>query len=217
MIACKSGRSDIMYLLAQHIPDCNMDIDFCRHTNKTYLYYAVLTRNYELVDMLLLRGANPNTISYENRSKGKKSMLILALENEDEQMVLKLIKGGANINLCIFDRFRALTIAILMQNIRLVRLCLALGSEISSRDIKYIDKYELCDIAIALLCTLKKWRWVLEIYHLSPTNRRMMVIYHHAGVLRHNRCDVTLFEMIGLNLEIQEDTRKILDLREEIV
>ena len=218
LLACKSGNKEIMYLLAQHLVDCNMVIGGYNESKKTYLHYAVKTRNYELVDLLLSKGVNPNSVSHPHRGKGSKTAFVLAIENEDYEMVKKLAKGGAYINLNFYYRFHAMTIAILMRNVKMVRLCLALGQEVSTRDVKYVCKFNLYDIGVLIACEAINWYWVLGTYFISePKTRKMQVLYYFTGLtMNYAWKDITLFETIDYYLQIQREREKISSLKKQL-
>lgn len=213
-IACRMGRIDIMYLIAQHISDVNFVLTGLEGSRKTLLYYAVKLRNHELVDYLLSRGADPNPISNTHCVKGRKTALVLAIENEDAKMIRTLVRNGADINLVISHRFHAMSIAILMGNLNIIRLCLALGSEVNIRDIKYICKYNLYNVGVIISCRMEKWRWVHSTYFIAkPKFRRMAVLYDCTGLYR---CyDITLSEITDFHLQVQEEKELIDNLKIE--
>ncbi|KAG5900304.1 hypothetical protein JTB14_000830 [Gonioctena quinquepunctata] len=82
-------------LLIKYGADVNAIADE-RHDYRTVLHYAVLSGNYEIVDLMIKQGAKLNYD--EEFDIGKPSPLDLAILKGDPQIVELLIRSGANVN-----------------------------------------------------------------------------------------------------------------------
>lgn len=100
----ESNETFIIGLLDKQIP-----IDTITVSGITPLMYAVYIQDVDLVRQLLEAGADPNQM-ISNTPSHKSTLLTLAIQNNDEEMALLLLKSGAkiiessNINSLVFSQ-----------------------------------------------------------------------------------------------------------------
>lgn len=105
-----TGRNELMHKishdeetieLVSEISKCN-DVNYCDKNGRTYLYYAALHHKVKLMEVLLERGADPNTID----DRGQTPLLCaLGRKNSNNPKILELfLNGGLDLDMIIHGR-----------------------------------------------------------------------------------------------------------------
>lgn len=123
MHASKNGYAEISRLLIDHGE--NVDRYVGRHTP---LILATANRHARTVEVLLEKGADPNSIG----TRGNRSALSLAASNDDETIAVLLLKGGAKVNYKDFSGRTALHYA---EEEEVIEVLLRHGADIHARDL----------------------------------------------------------------------------------
>ena len=118
--AALRGRTAVAKLLLEH----HASVDMADQQEVTPLLYAIGTRNRELSQLLLARGANPNVESKAN----KITALLLAVENRDGYLAGALLEHGAAVNGSNSDGYSALMAASEAGDLAMVELLLSYGA-----------------------------------------------------------------------------------------
>ncbi|KAJ3125939.1 hypothetical protein HK098_008019 [Nowakowskiella sp. JEL0407] len=111
-------KSNISKQMAVNVVDDNL---------ATPLHHAASLGNIEIVEMLLDKGANPNS----GDNTGRTPLFIAACDNQPDVVKL-LVKRGADIDLGNKDRVTALASALFRENLEMVQLLHDLGADLTA-------------------------------------------------------------------------------------
>ncbi|ARE67600.1 SWPV1-034 [Shearwaterpox virus] len=141
---CKTGI-DINRLLTSHSDEiykyldinlcniliqCNADIDIIDKNNRTPLFYAVKNNDYEMVKLLLNKGANVNI----QDSIGYSCLHIATIRNSNIEIIKALIDNKIDLNAYDWIGRTPLHISVIKSNFDAVKLLVRAGAYINVKD-----------------------------------------------------------------------------------
>jgi ankyrin repeat protein len=128
-------RSGDVGLIEHILNTINININSQNNRGETPLYQAVQINNLETVELLLIRGADPNMSDYYGETP-----LHLAIQNireweqDDHKIILLLLSRGADVNTHDNQGITPLVHAIQRNDIKTVVLLLSKGADVNKPD-----------------------------------------------------------------------------------
>jgi len=141
--------------LVKLLVDKRADINATNTKGTTPLYFAVQEQKVDIVRFLLEIGARVDIIRFQH--KEKYSVMTMAAETGNTEIIYLLIKGGANVNHVCGNGMTALHYAVKHDHVSAAQLFLENGADINALAANKLPLHFANKENDAMICLLKSW------------------------------------------------------------